>query len=176
MKRNLVLLSLCILITSSFSVSLFSRQISKVGQLFNDLNSGVVTLFSSTQHGTGFLIGKEGDIGLVLTNSHVVNGIKSDLRARFKHNEVVEAKFLTEDKVNDLAIVLINLQNIPDYKILKPFTPPEKEKLVVVGEQVFAIGSPINWQTLEKTLSSGIVGKFSEGIIRHDVNLNPGNS
>ncbi len=46
----------------------------------------------------------------------------------------------------------------------------------MVGEKVIAIGSPIEWETLEKTLTEGVAGKVENEIIRHDAVINGGNS
>lgn len=174
-KRFLILTFLLLLLAAPNQVS-YARKVSVVGQLFKELNHGVVTVFSSISHGSGFLVKKVDNYGLILTNSHVVNGMKDNIRIRFHQDEVVKGVLLVEDKEKDLALVVVNMENIPQYKVLEFFTPPLGEDLVLVGEEVFIIGSPINRISLDKTLASGIVGKFSNDIIRHDISLNPGNS
>jgi len=149
------------------------RTISRAGVVFEKVNRGIVTVYSSIEHGSGFLVGNE---GLILTNYHVVKGQSSDLKVRFGRGEVLRAIVIAEDPTNDVAVLRVNLSNITNFYSLKLFNPPEKEPLVQVGEEVVAIGSPLNWEEYEKTLTKGVVGKFSNGIIMHDASVNQGNS
>jgi|GEM_PF-6215362 len=148
------------------------REMSKAGTIFSEVNKGVVTIISAG-HGSGFLVD---DTGLIVTNNHVVQDQGDTLRVRFGKGEIVEGKVLEKDPQNDIAIVWVNLQNIKDYSVLNIFNPHDQEPLVMVGEKVIAIGSPVQWETCEKTLTQGVVGKYENQIIMHDANINHGNS
>lgn len=149
-----------------------SREISKTALVFNKVKNGIVTVISGG-HGSGFLIDES---GLILTNSHVVNESNNDLRIRFDQNQVIEGKVIVNDRISDIAIILVNLKNIKEYTVLKPFSPPANEPLVMAGEEVIAVGSPIQWEILEKTVTQGIVGKFENDVIMHSASINHGNS
>jgi len=159
--------------TDSISTLSSAHEISRVGQAFESVKSGVVTVFTSAGHGSGFVID---GAGLILTNSHVVKEAGNDLRVRFGPNEIIPGQVIANDRQNDIAVVRVNLQNIRSYRVLSPFIPKPGDSLVLVGEQIMAIGSPLQRETLDKTLTMGVVSKFDLDVIHHDAVLNPGNS
>lgn len=149
------------------------REISKAGQIFEAVKDGVVTVIAGGGHGSGFLMD---DRGLILTNSHVVRESGENLKVRFGPGQIVAAKLLQNDRDADVAVILVNLKNIQHPVVLQPFTPPEGEPLVMVGEKVLTVGSPIQWEMYEKNMTEGVVGKFDREIISHDASVNGGNS
>ena len=157
---------------TSFSPGVQCREISKAGQVFQDVKDGVVTIFTSTSLGSGFLADKA---GLIITNSHVVNENGGHIRVRFRQNEVVDAIVLENDREHDIAILHVNLQNISAFKPL-PFMQPKNEELVIVGEKIVAIGSPVDRIRFEKRMTEGVIGKFDQKMIVHDAQINGGNS
>lgn len=165
-------LSLCLLMIYVMPTQ-GARELSKSAKIFKEVQDGVVTIFTSVGHGSGFLID---DTGLILTNSHVVREAANNVRVRFGPNIVLEGDILIQDRENDLAIVYVNLEKIKAYKALKCFMPENQNDLVIVGEKVIAIGSPIDRESLEKTVTEGIISKFENDVIRHDTAINAGNS
>ena len=158
----------CLILVLSALTQIRARELSKAAGIFQKAEKAVVTVISGG-HGSGFLVD---EAGLVLTNSHVVTGNKY-LTVRFGQNQTVEAKVLVNDRENDIAVLWVSLENIQSYEILKL---SEAEPLVMIGEKVIAIGSPVQWETMEKTMTLGVVGKKSEKVISHDASLNGGNS
>ncbi len=152
---------------------IFAREMSKSGQIYQQVKNGVVTILLGGGHGSGFLADST---GLIVTNSHVVRHADDNLRVRFGENQVIKGKIIINDLDSDIAIILVNLSNIKHYKVLEPFIPPEGEPLAMTGEKVLAIGSPINWSVYEKTLTTGVVSKYQGNVIHHDTALNGGNS
>ncbi|MBK8191385.1 MAG: trypsin-like peptidase domain-containing protein [Vampirovibrionales bacterium] len=150
-----------------------ARELSKAGQIFQQVKDGIVTVFSSSGHGSGVIIDAS---GLILTNSHVVKENAGNLRVKITPGVILEAKLLENDRANDLAILWVNLEKAGKATVLPIFTPPPGEDLVLVGEEIIAVGSPIQRETLEKTLTTGVVGKFEGEVIRHDASINGGNS
>lgn len=150
----------------------YSREFSKAGQVFQSVKDGAVTVFTSAGHGSGFLV-DEG--GIVLTNSHVINEASGHLRVKFGPKEIVQATVVANDRDKDIALLRVNLKNVTFKKVLPLFTPTN-EDLVVVGEQVMAVGSPLERKQLEKTMTVGVIGKFDKDVIYHDASINPGNS
>ncbi|MDX2085796.1 MAG: serine protease [Candidatus Melainabacteria bacterium] len=170
-KQLLVLLTLLIW-TSVLIPPGLTREISQSGVVFNQVKNGVVTIISAG-HGSGFLVDPA---GLIVTNSHVINENNDNLRVRFGEHQVVKALVVANDRIHDVAVLYVNLKNITSWTILPIFQPEKPEELVLIGEKVLAIGSPIEWETLEKTLTEGVAGKYENGIIHHDARINPGNS
>jgi hypothetical protein len=136
------------------------------------LEKGVLSVIS-VGHGSGFLVD---EAGIVITNNHVVNDAGKELMIRFGPGKVVMGKVVLQDRGSDLAVVLVNLKNLSGYTVLALYEPKEGEQIAYPGEKLFAIGSPISWRVLEKTLTEGIASKVLEDVIRHDVAINPGNS
>lgn len=149
-----------------------AREFSKAGQIYQQVKDGVVTVFTACGSGSGFLVDKS---GLIITNSHVVNQGAEHLRVKFGPQQIVEAQVVVNDREHDIAILRVNLANINTIKLLEVFNP-ETGKLVLVGEKVIAIGTPLEKETMEKTLTQGIVSKCSEDSIFHDALITNGNS
>ena len=114
------------------------------------------------------------EAGIVLTNSHVVDG-GGDFVVRLQDGREFEATGITQDPMSDLAIVRFKA---PDG--LTPAKLGDSEKLEI-GDWVIAIGSPFE---LEATVSAGIIsgkgrsiGQIQRGrLIQTDAAINPGNS
>lgn len=129
-------------------------------------------------HGSGFFITKQGHI---LTNAHVV-GEAQRIRlvtANQKHKLVAEV--LRVDKARDVA--LLKLEEIPPG--VEITTLPIRTEWPAVGEDVYAIGTPVNLLKLQDTVSKGIVsaqrkqmkfGDLRQNFIQSDVETHPGNS
>ncbi len=145
------------------------RRVSEEGELFKTLRDGVVTVEGETGDGTGFIID---DKGLILTNQHVI-GKSNEIRVRFDRQTAVKARVLAEDAERDIAVLQVNLTACAVCRVLKIAEPNAEEPIIVEGERVFAIGSPL-YQ--DKILTSGIVSKVEPKAIISDVNINPGNS
>ena len=124
--------------------------------------------------GSGFIINGE---GLILTNSHVVNGADT-VSVRLKDGREFQGKVLGQDPVTDVAVVKIQANNLPVVTIgnsdqLRP------------GEWAIAIGNPLG---LDNTVTAGIIsatGRTSAEVrvpdkrvsfIQTDAAINPGNS
>ncbi len=161
------LLSVLVILTL-FKLPCSARELSEAAEIFNKVEAGIVTVFGSG-HGTGFLISNG---GLILTNSHVVLGSKY-ISVRFGNNQTIDAVVLATDREKDIAVLGVNLANIQKFEVLHL---SQNEPLVMMGEKIIAIGSPVNWETNEKTMTLGVVGKYSDYVISHDASINGGNS
>lgn len=145
------------------------RRISEEGELFKTLKNGVVSVEGELGTGTGFIIDPK---GLILTNQHVI-ARSNEIRVRFDNKTAVRARLLAEDPDRDIAVLQANLEVCTDCRVLAIASEKPGEPVVVEGERVFAIGSPL-YQ--DKILTSGIVSKVEERALISDVNVNPGNS
>ena len=124
--------------------------------------------------GSGFLYDNEGHI---VTNYHVVEDAE-ELSVTLADGEVYPAEIVGVDPSNDLAVIRIDADYLPE-----PIGLGESDALRV-GEFVVAIGNPFG---LERTLTVGVIsslgrviqspdGRFIGEAIQTDAAINPGNS
>lgn len=139
----------------------------KTSDVYRIAKNAIVKI-SSIHFGSGVLLNTE---GMILTNNRLVSGA-DNLNVKFSSGQEVPAKILAQDFEKDLAIIWVNLSGIKNYSTL---TNSKNNPLVLVGEEVLALGSPINYESKETTLTTGIVGKYQGDLIIHDASLNAGN-
>ena len=121
--------------------------------------------------GSGVVIDKN---GLVLTNSHVLEGADKVI-VRFSDGQEFDAEDIRRDELSDVA--LLRIRNPP---ALQPAPLGDSSRLEI-GDWVIAIGSPFE---LEATVSAGIISGKGRGIskiqrgklLQTDAAINPGNS
>jgi serine protease Do len=131
--------------------------------------------------GAGVLLSSD---GFIVTNAHVVTGArkirvrlqgldKPGMEARAPHGPI-EAKLVGIDRPSDLAVLKIDMTNLP------ALTLADSSQLKQ-GQFVLAFGSPLG---LENSVSMGVVSATSRQIdpdnpaiyIQTDAPINPGNS
>jgi S1-C subfamily serine protease len=124
--------------------------------------------------GSGFIISSD---GLILTNSHVVNGAH-EISLADSEGRTTSAQLLGEDADTDLALIRANAARH------LPIAVIGDSKRLRRGQLVVAIGNPLGF---ESTVTAGVVsalgrsirastGRMIEDVIQTDAALNPGNS
>ncbi|MGE5557424.1 MAG: S1C family serine protease [Bacillota bacterium] len=136
----------------------------------------------STAEGSGIIISKD---GYIMTNYHVVAG--ADPRGDASQSTTLEvflpdkrqaaAKFVGGDSLNDLAVIKINLANLPAAEL-------GDSSQLEVGDLAVAIGNPLGLEFMG-SVTSGVISALNRTIntgdktlnlIQTDAAINPGNS
>ena len=122
--------------------------------------------------GSGVLVSKE---GYILTNHHVIDGADK-IEIALGDGRKTIAKLIGSDPDTDIAVLKIDLPNLPEPIVLGDLSG------VHVGDVVLAIGNPFG---VGQTVTSGIVSALGrdhlgintfENFIQTDAAINPGNS
>jgi len=121
--------------------------------------------------GSGVIVGSD---GYILTNHHVVEAA-DEIEVALNDGRQVKARQVGADPESDLAVLKVDLKNLPAVT----FGRPEQ---VNVGDVVLAIGNPFGvGQTVTMGIVSGLgrshlgINTF-ENFIQTDAAINPGNS
>ena len=120
--------------------------------------------------GSGFIVSSD---GYILTNAHVVDGVKQ-VHVKLTDRREFNAKVVGTDEKSDIALVKIDAKDLPVVHI-------GSAKNIKVGQWVVAMGSPFGF---ENSVTAGIVSAKSRSLpgdgyvpfIQTDVAVNPGNS
>jgi len=122
--------------------------------------------------GSGVIVSPE---GIILTNYHVISDA-DDIDVALSDGRKVKAKIIGGDPETDIAVLKIDVKQLPTPIILG------KIESVHVGDVVLAIGNPFG---VGQTVTSGIVSALGrdhvgintfENFIQTDAAINPGNS
>ena len=130
--------------------------------------------------GSGVIVSEE---GYIITNNHVIDDT-DEIKVRLFNGDEVKAELIGTDPETDIAVLKVEVENIPTVKI-------GNSDNAKVGSFVLAIGSPLS-EDLAHTVSFGIVSARGRNIgiikndrgqaygyedfIQTDAAINPGNS
>ncbi|MEB0135519.1 trypsin-like peptidase domain-containing protein [Actimicrobium sp. CCC2.4] len=121
--------------------------------------------------GSGVVISSQ---GYILTNNHVVEAA-DEIEVAFADGRKAVAKVVGADPETDLAVVRVDLQNLPAITL-------GRIEQSMVGDVVLAIGNPFG---VGQTVTMGIISALGrnhlnintfENFIQTDAAINPGNS
>ena len=143
--------------------------------------------YESKSLGTGVIMGNNDEELLIVTNNHVVEDAQ-ELTVSFIDEESVEAVVKGKDESDDLAVVAVKLEDIPEETMnqIRIANVADSED-VRVGEQVVAIGNALGYG---QSVTTGIISalgrtiRVSDGLgyndytdlIQTDAAINQGNS
>ena len=144
--------------------------------------------YESESAGSGFIIGSNDDELLICTNNHVVENA-TELSVTFIDETSCTAYIKGTDADNDLAVVAVNLEDIPDETMdqIRISRIGDSESMRV-GEQVVAIGNALGYG---QSVTTGIISAKNrsiqastdgynvatyDGLIQTDAAINFGNS
>lgn len=140
--------------------------------------------YESSSAGSGIVMARDDENLYVATNNHVVSGAK-EISVCFNDSEeqVYEAEVKGTDATNDLAIVAVALEDIPEDVLGKiSIATLGDSDNTSVGEQVVAIGNALGYG---QSVTSGYVSALDREVeidgstaelIQTDTAINPGNS
>lgn len=174
-------------------VSITNKSVQEIKNYFSMFGyGGQSQLREMESAGSGFIIGKNADELLIVTNCHVVENADT-LSVCFIDNQAYEANIKGTDSANDLAVIAIPLSSISEdtMKQIKIAAIGDSDALKV-GEQVVAIGNALGYG---QSVTTGIVSAKNRSInngnsivntsagseetptyIQTDAAINPGNS
>ena len=139
--------------------------------------------YEAKSSGSGIIVAQSDSELLIATNNHVVEGA-SDLKVTFVDNKDVKAAVKGTDSATDLAIVAVQLSDIPADTMskIKVATMGDSDQ-IKVGQQVIAIGNALGYG---QSVTVGYVSALDREIedekgisrtfIQTDAAINPGNS
>ena len=122
--------------------------------------------YESHALGTGVIMGENEDELLVVTNDHVVENA-SELTVSFIDEESVSAIVKGTDADNDLAVVAVQLSDIPKetLDVIRVANVADSDE-VKVGEQVIAIGNALGYG---QSVTTGIVSALGRTVKVQDI-------
>jgi serine protease Do len=149
-----------------------------VSSLVKQIGQAVVQVRTPGGLGSGFFINAD---GYLITNFHVIEG-ETEISVEVYHQEngqlnrdvFKKVRIVAINKFHDLSLLKIEDKEAPKFK----YVTLGSSDALNVGDQVFAIGSPLG---LERTVTSGILStktRQMEGelYLQTSTQINPGNS
>ena len=131
--------------------------------LFLDWQTSVVSIWSQTMQGSGFLIDAR---GLIVTNQRLAGRAKT-LEVQLSPTEKFQARVLVSDPDKNVAVLWIDAKAAAALRPMK-LAGPDAAKAVAEKDKLFAISAPIDDA---RSLASGLVSRVTAQAILSDVRL-----
>jgi S1-C subfamily serine protease len=162
----------------------YSDAISKAAPAVVSINFKQVVLTPSTNRnhsviddsnslGSGVIISVDGFIISsyhIFFNPAIQESFTPDITVTFSDGRSTEARFMSLDEKNDLALLKVDADDLP-------YLPPADMGNLLVGDVVLAIGNPRNiGQSVTFGIISGLWQRDDSFMIQTDAAINPGNS
>jgi serine protease Do len=150
-----------------------------VQDLVKQLGQAVVQVRTPEGLGSGFFVNPD---GYLITNFHVIEGeteisvevYSQDSNGQLDRDTYKQVRIVAINKFHDLALLHIEDKNAPKFK----YVTLGSSDALNVGDQVFAVGSPMG---LERTVTEGILSTKTRELegelyLQTTTQINPGNS
>ncbi len=168
-------------LTTDYEMTLDSTgdQVLTLSELYEQCAPSIVAIYGYVDDkvgyywGTGIILSED---GLILTNTHVIDGCDS-ASVKLHDNTEYEAALIGADAISDIAILKIEATG------LSPASFGSAHNLAV-GDEVAAIGNPLS-ENYRATLTNGIISGIERGmtykgrsmtLLQTNTALNEGNS
>jgi serine protease Do len=138
------------------------------------------TTMTELGSGSGFIIDAS---GLIVTNEHVIKNAR-EVYVNLSSGAQIKAEIIGEDEWSDLAVLQIDLNDLPEESRDLPYVTFGNSGDIRVGQTVVAIGNPLGME-FARTVTAGIisavdrivnVGDRQYSLIQTDAAINSGNS
>lgn len=128
--------------------------------------------------GSGFIISSD---GLIATNRHVVEDTSATYTVLTNDGKKYDAKVLSRDPVNDLAIVKIEATGLPTLSLGDSSNLQLGQKVIAIGNALGEYSNSITTGVVSgigRSITAGTAtgSEHLEGVIQTDAAINPGNS
>ncbi|MFP4457485.1 MAG: S1C family serine protease [Clostridia bacterium] len=138
------------------------------------------TTMTELGSGSGFIIDPS---GLIVTNEHVITNAK-EIYVNLSSGAQIEAEIVGVDEWSDIAVLQIDLQDLPENSRSLPYVTFGDSSKVRVGQTAIAIGNPLGLE-FARTVTAGIISAVDRvvnvedrqySLIQTDAAINAGNS
>ena len=106
-----------------------------------------VPVTGGTELGSGFVVDAEN--GYIVTNQHVIENSRNNIRVEFYNGESYPAELVGSDEMSDIAVLKIEAENLTAL-------PLGDSSALRIGDAVIAIGTPYS-DDLAGTLTTGTI-------------------
>jgi len=139
--------------------------------------------YQTASSGSGIIVGENETELLIVTNNHVIADT-TEISVQFVDETECKALVKGTDPINDLAIIVVNLDDITDETMSAiAYAEIGDSDALVIGEGVVAIGNALGFG---QSVTQGIVSALNRAVtdsngnttylIQTDAAINPGNS
>jgi serine protease DegS len=126
---------------------------------------------AETGSGSGVIINEN---GYILTNFHVI-AQRDEIRVRLNDGRTATAELIGSDPDTDIAVLKIELQNLPALSIADVSQLRVGDIVLAIGDP-FAIGQTVTQGIVSATGRTRVSQNTYENFIQTDAAINPGNS
>ena len=126
---------------------------------------------AETSSGSGVIIQSD---GYILTNYHVIKQ-RDEIRVRLSDGRVAKAELIGSDPDTDIAILKIDLKNLPSLLIADMSQLKVGDIVLAIGDP-FAIGQTVTQGIISATGRTRVSQNTYENFIQTDAAINPGDS
>lgn len=134
--------------------------------ILSDFQDSIVTIWSPTKIGAGFLVDPR---GLIATSQRLVGGAPT-VEIQVSAKDKIPGRVVASDSGTNVAIVWIDPRSLPSARPVKLGFAKDGKAAVSENDQVFAIAATLDGA---KNLTSGAVSRIGPHIVATDLRLDP---